>query len=251
MSEPLLPLLRAYAAERRRTLTEHPTPDELLDYHLGDVTPGQRERIQDHLALCPDCTRSVLDLAAFPDIVAAEGGDRLPDTAAAWTRLREHTFLAAPAAIRPPRASRRRARALSLIAASLLVASLAGYRLGRLGSIPEGQPFTPMLRETEIERSASAPEEILVPGSVKGVFPLILSPDDTEGFTRFEVEILQLDRPVLRETGLGSDASGNVSVYVPRDLSGPLAVRLFGVGEGERTQLMEQWVDIRWPDSED
>lgn len=245
MSTPPLPLLRAYAAEQRQALPEHPTPDELLDYHLGDVTPEQRERIQDHLALCPDCTRAVLDFVEFPNILPA--GVRSADMDAAWVRLRERTFAAAPAAVRQPRASRRRASAMSLIAASLLVASLVGYQIGKIGSAPEGQPFTPLLIEEETERSVSGPEEIRVPDSVRGPLPLILLPQDTEGFTRFDVEILQFGQPRWRQTGLRAGPNGQINIYVPRDLpSGPSVIRLYGVGEGEPTQLMEQLVDIEW-----
>lgn len=251
MSEPLLPLLRAYAAERRRALTEHPTPDELLDYHLGDVTPEQRERIQDHLALCPDCTRAVLDFADFPAIVPAEGGGRPPDMAAAWTRLRERTSTAVPAG-RPPRASRSRAKALSLIAASLLVASLGGYLLGGLRPPPEGEAFVMQLVEGDVERSGPVPEEIRVPDGVTDRFVLSLLPDETEELTRFDVEILHFGKPVWRRTGLHRDSAGQVSFYVPRDLpSGVLLVRLFGVGEGEPALVMEQLVDIEWEGGRD
>ncbi len=256
MSEPILPLLRAYAAERRRTLTEHPTPDELLDYHLGDGAPEQRELIQDHLALCPDCARALLDFAAFPDLVPAAGGDPPPAAAAAWTRLRERTFAAAPAvAVRQPRAPRRRVKALSLIAASLLMASLAGlggYHMGNLGSTPEGQVFAPVLKVEEVERSVGAPEEILVPDWAADGFVLSLQPEDPEEFSRFEVAILPFRGKGWRQTDLRKDPSGQVSFYVPRDiLSGPSVVELYGVGEGEPTLIMQKRIDLQWPDRQD
>ena len=93
----------------------HPAPEELLDYHLGDLAEADRERLQDHLVLCEACSRTVLDLGSFPDVEPARETDRLTEfeLAADWKRFRERA-LARP--VRP--------RLAYALAASLLVAAL-------------------------------------------------------------------------------------------------------------------------------
>jgi hypothetical protein len=74
--------IQALAEEKRRVLSEHPMPDELVDYQAGDVTAEERERIQEHLALCSPCAQAVLDVEPLPEV-------RLSDrtVAAAWARF--------------------------------------------------------------------------------------------------------------------------------------------------------------------
>ena len=42
---------------------EHPTLDELLGYHAGELDDGDAERVQDHLLVCRRCLDAVLDLS--------------------------------------------------------------------------------------------------------------------------------------------------------------------------------------------
>jgi len=74
--------IQALAEEERRVLLNHPMPDELVDYQAGDVTAAERERIQEHLALCAACSQAVLDVAPLPEV-------RLSDrtVTAAWARF--------------------------------------------------------------------------------------------------------------------------------------------------------------------
>jgi hypothetical protein len=74
--------IQALAEEERRVLLNHPMPDELVDYQADDVSAEERERIQEHLALCPPCAQAVLDVEAFPEVQLS---DR--KVAAAWARF--------------------------------------------------------------------------------------------------------------------------------------------------------------------
>ena len=252
MSTPLLPLLRAYAAERRRTLTEHPTPDELVDYHLGDGTPEQRERLQDHLALCPDCARAVLDLAAFPAVAPAAGGEGSLDTTAAWNRLRDRAFAVAPV-IPHPSSTPRQAWSVSLIAASLLMATLSGaggFLMGKFGSPQSGEPSAAFVQgATERSGGMDDVQEIYVRASAAPFF-LFLLPEDSQEFSTYDAELTHLGNPVLIRTGLHSDSEGWVGLNVPRDLpSGIYTVRLYEVGKGRErtpTPVLEEKVDLEW-----
>lgn len=95
--------VRAVATELKSGLGGHPTPDELLDYHADDLAPAERERIEDHLALCADCARTVLDLGAFPAVEPLSEEDRLSsaEVAAEWSRFAAQLTPARPQA--PPR----------------------------------------------------------------------------------------------------------------------------------------------------
>lgn len=59
-------------AEARRS-EAHPQPDILLAYHFGTLADDQRATLQNHLATCPQCARTVLDMADFPDVELAPG----------------------------------------------------------------------------------------------------------------------------------------------------------------------------------
>lgn len=60
--------LRELAEEDRRGLGGHPDPVTLLDYHEGRLPEAEAERVQEHLARCPECAQAVLDFAAFPNL---------------------------------------------------------------------------------------------------------------------------------------------------------------------------------------
>jgi hypothetical protein len=64
----------------------HPTPDELVAYHSGELPDPERERLREHLAFCPECADFVLDYRGF---AAAEPAAAASAAAAAWERHRE------------------------------------------------------------------------------------------------------------------------------------------------------------------
>jgi Putative zinc-finger len=55
--------IRELAAALESTLEEHPAPEELQDLAAGDLSDPERQRIEEHLALCRECTRAALELA--------------------------------------------------------------------------------------------------------------------------------------------------------------------------------------------
>ncbi len=62
--------VRALNAEARRGSQSHPDSDEILAYFERELSTGAAESLRDHLAVCPDCARRALDLAALsqPDL---------------------------------------------------------------------------------------------------------------------------------------------------------------------------------------
>jgi hypothetical protein len=69
--------VRAVNADARRGIAAHPGVDALLAYHAGELAEDEAEDLRDHLAVCRECARTVLDLASFPD-VAPRDPERAP-----------------------------------------------------------------------------------------------------------------------------------------------------------------------------
>ena len=68
---PLADEMKRLAATRRGD--EHPPPDTLLAYHLGILEGERVTALREHLAVCPQCARAVLDMAEFPDVEPRPG----------------------------------------------------------------------------------------------------------------------------------------------------------------------------------
>jgi hypothetical protein len=81
--------LRELAEQARHRLSVHPGPEDLLTYHAGALPCEAAGKLQEHLALCPACARTVRDLSAFPHVEPDREEDRLSraELAAAWSRL--------------------------------------------------------------------------------------------------------------------------------------------------------------------
>ena len=71
--------VRAYAAGQRRSRQGHPPVEELAAYHRGELAGEARELLRDHLALCAECARLLLDLENFADLGPPSEAHRLAD----------------------------------------------------------------------------------------------------------------------------------------------------------------------------
>ena len=104
---------------------EHPAPERLFEYQEGLLTKEQEAEVQDHLTLCPECTRMVLELSGtvapeLPEVEAPFSRERVE---AIWPGLRRRL----PHPPKPQVARwRRSAQRVALpLAASFLLATLA------------------------------------------------------------------------------------------------------------------------------
>jgi len=88
---------------------------DLGAYALGALEPGERRRVEEHLARCPSCAAELAEFAALPALLdKVDPADLTPAAVAPSPEL----FARMSAAATPP--SRLRTRAVALVAAALL-----------------------------------------------------------------------------------------------------------------------------------
>lgn len=242
--------VRVLAAEARRSLEEHPLPEELLDYHAGDLREEDGERIQEHLALCPACVRTLLDLEAFPDVEPVRAEDRLTDVelARAWQRLKQTAAPAAPgrARVQPPVLALAAVLLLAVVGLSLWVVRLRG-EVRALSSPQTSVLVADLIPQKEaVERAEGAEEVVLVPSWADRVL-LILNLADPATHPAYRIEILAQDgREVWSRAGVRRSADGTFALEVPRRLlpAGRYRIRLFGIAGGSEVPVAEYRVRI-------
>ncbi|HWM94513.1 MAG TPA: zf-HC2 domain-containing protein [Thermoanaerobaculia bacterium] len=83
--------LRQLAERERRSLKDHPTPQELASYHAGELPPEAEARLREHLAVCHECSDMLLDLARFSELTPPPGVPELTDQEVEedWQALRK------------------------------------------------------------------------------------------------------------------------------------------------------------------
>jgi hypothetical protein len=150
-------------ARRERGLVTHPGAETLTAYHAGELAPAAADDLQEHLTVCPECARLLLDLPDFlasPSPVAA--ADHEAD--AGWRDLRQRLPLSAMGAGRPPRpwaiSTRTPAGRGRLLTAALLALAVGlpvGWLLGRRS----GSPALPLeyvtIEATDVRRGGAEP----------------------------------------------------------------------------------------------
>lgn len=236
--------IRELAGQARRRLTAHPRPEDLLAYQAGDLPDEEADRIQEHLALCSECVRTVRDLSSFPDVEPAREEDRLSEDelAAAWTRLRQ--------AVAP--STRRRRRFLSLtglaFAASLLVVLGLAFQVVRLQksvrelSIPRADvQIADLVPGGEIRERSGEEETIRLEPWAERIL-LILNLADARHYPQHRIDVATADGAVVwSRAGVYRDAGGIVAVELPKRLlpAGGYRIRLYGLGDGAPEPIAE------------
>lgn len=143
-NDPLASAVRKWAEEARPQPGEHPDAERLAAYAGDALDPAAAERLRDHLALCRECTRRVLELRAFPGFATPDvAGLSLAEVEHEWQRLWQR--VGPQTGGMPP--ARRRAGRLApwvpwALAAGLLVTTLgaSGWVIAlqrRMGERPE------------------------------------------------------------------------------------------------------------------
>ncbi|HSR53706.1 MAG TPA: CHAT domain-containing protein [Acidobacteriota bacterium] len=149
-------VLREVVEEKRRHLGPHPRPEQLLAYQAGELKSEETKNLLDHLVLCPQCAKLLLDLESF----AADSADS--DSFPAQDPDPDHRP-SAEITIPPnkPDAWRRRLWMAPLAAAALLLILVLAW--------PTGEPLPSYSARLTgfVQTTRTAPED---PGEVY-VFP--------------------------------------------------------------------------------
>ncbi len=234
--------VRSFAEGERQP--GHPTAEELVAYHTGELSDEASEALREHLALCGECTGVLLDLASFEELQPPTEADRLSDDDVATLkrsledRLKEEGLAGAGAAVAETRSGEGAALARGdryavpplywgAVAALLLLAVGLGLREGQ--TVPGGTPelfnlYPETYRNTEREVfriPAWADSYVLVLGSVGS---------DRHQAVRMELRDAE-GGVVLSVESLPRSGDGTFNHSLPRDRlpEGAYEIRLFGL----------------------
>lgn len=232
--------------------TAHPDTDELVAYHEGTLSPGDAQRVQDHLVACRECAGLLADLEGLgdPEFGAEE---EVPDNAGeiVWEKVREEIRRdTAPKVIPFRREESGRAaipRWFQALAASLLVATvgLSLWVADLREDLKRPQPNAPFLDlyPAGSTRGEGVSATQAVPSDVR-LFTVVLHPGGRAPFEEYEVEILDANgQEVGREPGLKLNPDSVFTLALSRDLLGPgeFRVRLVGIDPGGGRQTVEEY----------
>lgn len=223
----------------------HPDPERLAACHAGELSPEEEGRVQDHLALCPECAALLLDLDGLADPGFGAGAD-LSGKEAVWQRLKEEMAPQAPVVPfrRPVRSS---PRWLQALAASLLVASLGlsfWLALERTVTEPSGTPPPAVLYLDGEATRGEGGLPLPTVSSDAGVITLILNGAGQRRYERYRFEIVRADGiragggPIERNPDSYDDFK---PIAVERREIGPgdYRVRLYGRRGGQEEPVQE------------
>lgn len=255
--------VRRMAAEARERLDEHPTPDTLCAYDAEELSEKEAARVRAHLAVCKDCARTVLDLAAFPQIEPRPGVEPLSpeDEETQWQRVLERIAREEPA--EESRDVSRTwtplwGRPLQLVTAALAVACIALafwiVRLQQEGTRQEGPTANVFVVQlVPMDAPVARGEDMIrIPAGMRSVL-LVLTLADLRAFDDFEAT-LRRDGPegevVWEKAGLVRGPEGYFSVSLPRDSlpAGRYRLVLEGVERGSRETLARYDLRMEYED---
>ncbi|HEX5760095.1 MAG TPA: hypothetical protein VF121_12970 [Thermoanaerobaculia bacterium] len=249
-NDPLAVAVRKWADEARGQAGEHPAAERLAAYAGEELEAAAAERLRDHLALCRECSRLVLELRAFSTSAPAPDAPELApaEVEREWERLRRRV---GGGGGRP--AARPRAAAPWLpwaVAASLLVATL--------GVTTWGASLQRRLREQALPRGdAELLDDFPTSGSrepertVRRGAPLlvVVDPPVPRGVALFKWEIVSARdaRVPLWQGPAQRSRDGRFALQLPADFlaAGHYTLWLSGAGPRGRIELAEVALRVR------
>lgn len=251
--------IQAEADAARRRLGTHPSPDELVAYQEGELAAENEECVQDHLALCRDCARVVLDLESFPDVEPVCEDDRVSgwQVAAEWRRLAARDEIASSVKSSPRRPwsivfspGFAYATAASILLAALGLGSWVIQLRGQIDDLsqPRVNVFLSDLvpQKTGLERGPG--DAIQVPAWADRVL-LLLNLAEMRSFPGYLVEISDRDgRALWQNREIQRSPDGNFTLGVPRRFlpAGKYGIALYGMEGEARTLLATYRMDIEY-----
>ena len=250
---------------------DHPSPEELFAYHAGKLAADAFDRLQEHLAWCSECARTVADLAAWPEVelrdsdlerTAAEEADdwqAIRRCIAPTAAIRKDDTVPAPVpfdlpapAGEPPPGPQPAYGPIHLLAAALFLAVVGlSVQLVRLShqpatlATPQANVFVVDLEPAGDAATREVPaghpnaRDTNVPAGM-GTVVFLLVQDDLRPFSDHAVELRGEDGEVFWQSGgLVRAPEGSFSIAVPLAAltSDAVEIRLYGVESGKRELL--------------
>lgn len=245
----LLTSLKAIMAARREELGEPPTPEELLAYRDGRLSPEERRQLEARIAIHPDAARALADLAAFPEVEAAPG---VPDLSDEEIETRWPAFRAQLASLpgrppvpeRPLSTARRWPPAGRLAAAAVAIVAVGwagGFLSGRASrELPEPAINVSIAELAPKRAGGERGVKAVEMGERSEALVLILGAPEGEGFSEYEAEVLDArGARIWSREGLHPTQLGTFHLSFPRGVLAPGRYRILLSGrEGERKALL-------------
>lgn len=249
--------IKALAAAARRQAGSQPTADEINAYFDQTLSAAERKALQNRLALHPESTRALLDMAAFPELEPAPPDLEIPSLD--WPSMRAglKAIDAPEAASSPSTASR--FLAWGLAASILLSAGLAAWayslhaRLQAFSRPRVAVAHSELVPLHHIERRSTIDHQTVEVPRGAGEVLLILTLGDRGTFSDYALTIADRPAPgtgiIWRGAGLTPSYYGTFDLQLPRGFlaAGTYWLRLFGAGDEEEPQLLATYaMELRY-----
>ncbi len=245
--------VRAIADDSRLALGAHLSLDQLADHRAGRLSAGEDDRVLDHLALCPTCTKLFLDLASFPHLEPPPGAEPASEREieAEWRAM--GPGLLAAAGVEPgrgdateggsvlpfgdPRGASRRWQTPALWAAALMLTFGAAW-IGTLHQQLAKQGAAQYATVIDIEVARGSRPYPVSPRATQVL--LIVHDFDLETYSRGQLQVLRRGT-VLHTANLEPSPDDRSLLYLalPRELlpAGSYRIKIFGQISDERGRL--------------
>jgi hypothetical protein len=225
----------AEAAREGQDPDAHPTVEEIIAYHAGELPEEPHQALQQHLLLCRDCPDLILALDGFARLPEMEPEAAPAGMDSAWESVRRR--LATEGWFEGGRSQRFRwaAPRYLLAAAAILVVACLGFFLLRpapslriVEQPPSGLPQWEL--DATVRRGEEATQKIGNPAS-EGGFILAASPEGRWASPAYQVELLGPgDKPLWSSPWRPKSPSSRFLLEVPRGFlsAGEYLLRLSG-----------------------
>ena len=234
----------------------HFTPEVLGAYRQGRLAPEDREALQDHLALCPECADTLLELGRFQE--SMEAGEAMSaasvpsaETEASWQALRARLPRRQPPALPSPRRSPSPRSFYALAAA--LAACVIGFPLWMILR-PQAPPIL-LIQPGAFEITRGEGRTISV-ALDQATAVLALPVPSRSAFSSYRIEIRTLQgetkltvTPTPVPGPAGTEPPRLVAFALPQGAlpGGEYRLRLVGLREGREEVLAEHRLRVGPP----